>query len=280
MKVKLFPKTVLYLLLILGVFSSCTNEENLDFLDEQENSIKEDILLSAKSLCTNSGSKNVDKKNPVNHGELDDRTCRFDYSESTIGSSSTIWGSYKITAGTSTENNSLSPRMERKFAPRAKPKGGNFQHFKGKFRIESVGGGRGTYIVQAKGKHEGHIDRDPALCLIIARKKVINGKTYFDLYREQITKRGGKFSNNGRKDVYLTRVKQYEVFDVEMKTGFWGKPVSSHYANVKIKGKWYNWRVPRADLATETGIRYGAYSVSSGTARISVSNTSFSEKNN
>lgn len=227
--------------------------------------------------CTPTGSRNVDRPNPVNHGILDDRTCFYDYEEKNIDGQT--FGSYRIKAGSLTSTTStLSPRMERKFSPRAQPVDGAYQLFKGTFRIESVGGERGTYFIQAKGKHINHIDPDPAIALIIAREVVENGDTFFDLYREEITKRGGRFSNNGRKDVLLTRVKKNENFDVEMKTGFQVDQqgnITKHYVNVKIKNITYYYNTPRPDLALETGIRYGAYSVSSGTARIFVSNTSY-----
>lgn len=247
--------------LSLGVLISCE-------VNALEDAVKEDVT---EEITLKAG----DLSNPINVGELDDRTTAYDYAEQTVDGNR--YGLYRVKAGTSTDNNS--PRMERKFTPRVKPTAGNYQLFKATFRIEEVGGTRGTYFCQVKGTHTNHIDVDPALALFIARKVVVNNKTYFDIYREQITKRDGKFSNNGRKDVLLTRVGKDEDFTVELKTGFDGNPFR-HYANIKINGKWYYWNVPSPELAEETGIRYGAYSVTSGNARIRVRATTFSQKNN
>lgn len=277
MKTLKFKMKLLACVPLFGMILSCQVEDPSEL---NQNLEENDSLFSKAINCTKTGSRNVDEDNPINHGELDDRTCSYDYEEKIIGTKT--FGSYRIKPGsTNVGTSTLSPRMERKFAPRPKPNNGAYQLFKGTFRIENVGGGRGTYFIQAKGKHVGHTDPDPAIALFIAREVKVGNDTYFDIYREEVTKRDGRFSNNGRRDVYLTRVKKHENFAVELKTGFRvdssGK-ITQHYVNAKIKGKNYYYNTPSPNLALETGIRYGAYSITSGTARIYVTDTYFDQK--
>lgn len=228
----------------------------------------------------NKNDTNNDIRNPSNHGELDDRTCKHRYSERTFGNSPVKWGKYEISADSSTDAD-LSARMERKFAPRAKPGNNSYQRFKGTFRIDSTSGpgkvspGFSTAFLQFKGKHQGSTG-DPAIALFVLEEVQEGNQIYFNIYREQITKRNGRFSNNGRKYVFLTRVKRNESFRIEAETGFRGNPVKEHYANVKINNKWYYFNVPEPKKGTETGIRYGAYVIKKGTARVFVSQTEFS----
>ncbi len=258
----------LFAMLISSLSPSVTNAQT-----------KKTHKIAKPKNCNRKGITNVDVAKPVNLGELDDRTCAYNYKEVTFKGSTTTWGAYQIAAGSNNaDKNGLSPRMERKFRPRPKAKDGNYQKFSGTFRIESVSGGRGTYFIQVKGKHQGHTNPDPAICLIIAKKVKQEDGIYFYIYSEQITKRDGRFSNNGRKDVYLTRVKKGEAFNLELETGFIGTPVNTHYVHLKVKDKIYNWNVPQPELALETAIRYGAYGITSGVAEIYVSNTSFSDK--
>lgn len=206
---------------------------------------------------------NLDIDNPINIGELDDRTCKYTYKE--VIENGEKWGKYTVAENSSTDGIN-SARMERIFE-RVKPRDGAYQYFKGLCKIENVSEGkRGTYIIQAKGKHIGHINVDPAICLVSAKKRVKNGVTFFDLYSEEITKRGGRLSKGTRQNIKLTTVKKNEVFQLEMKTGFKGKPISQHYVVIKINGKEHFIDVPDPKSALETGIRYGAYSVDEGTA--------------
>lgn len=283
MKTSKFTTKLLLSAALFGLILSCQEEDQFEpDLNSEiiESESETDESLSAKgSNCTKTGSRNVDLSNPKNPGDLDDRTCFYDYELRTFGTKT--FGSYRIKASSITDNSNLSPRMERKFSPRTKPNNGAYEELKATFRIENVGGGRGTYFMQVKGKHEGHVDIDPAIALFIAREVKVGNDTFFDIYREQITKRGGRFSNNGRRDILLTRVKKNENFRVELRTGFKvdrrGK-ITQHYANAKIKGVTYNFNVPAPEKAFETAIRYGAYSVTSGVARIYVTDASFNSR--
>lgn len=223
----------------------------------------------------NPNDTQADLPNPVNIGTLDDRSCKHDYQETSFDGNDARWGKYEISENSSTDA-SNSTRMERKFTPRLKPNNTGFHRFTGLFRIEDVDDHKGTYFIQGKGKHVGS-KGDPALALFQAKKRDLDGEMVFDIYREEITKRDGKFSNGGRRSVFLTSVKQHETFYVEMITGFkvGARGIEQHYVNVRIKDTWYNFEVPEPQMALETGIRYGAYVVRDGNAKIYVSNTQF-----
>lgn len=216
------------------------------------------------NICA-SNNTNLDIKNPINLGILDDRNCKYDYEEVTFNNEK--WGKYALGFDTITDPNN-STRMERYFK-RVKPKDGAFSFFSGTCKIESVNDKKpGTYIIQAKGKHMNHVDIDPAICLVSAKKRVKNRVTFFDLYSEEITKRGGRLSKGTRQNIKLATIKKNEAFQLEMKTGFKGNPVHQHYVAIKINGKEHFIDVPDPKSALETGIRYGAYSVDEGTAII------------
>lgn len=280
---KNFKKLGFSFLLLSAI--SCSDDKNNS--SEVYNSNSEEIaqpqitsLTSKLGTDCNPKDTNSDltKTVPVNSGSLDDRTCKYIYSETTFGTSKVKWGVYQIAENTSTDAD-LSPRMERFFSPRVKPGNDTYQYFKGTFRIESVSDiAKKTSIFQIKGKHKGSTG-DPAIALFVVQKVVVGKDTYFDIYREQIIRRGGRFSDEGRKYTNaLVRVKKLESFNVEIKTGFSGTPVNKHYANVRINGKWFYFDVPDPKSGTESAIRYGTYVCDSGTAKIYVSNTSFSQK--
>ena len=214
----------------------------------------------------------LDVANPINVGILDDRTCKHIYTE--VFMEGETWGKYEVSENSSTDGVN-SARMERIFE-RVKPIDGAYQYFSGICQIESVSDGkRGTYIIQAKGKHIGHINTDPAICLLAAKKRVENNVTYFDLYSEQITKRDGRLSKGTRQIIKLATVKKDEPFKLEMKTGFNGNPVNQHYVSIKINDNEHWMDVPEPQIGTETGIRYGAYSVDEGKAVVFFKDTKF-----
>lgn len=233
------------------------------------------VFKTTKNKSNNNCSKsdtNLDIANPINVGKLDDRTCKHVYSEDNIDGE--IWGKYEVSKNSSTDGVN-SARMERIFE-REKPTDGSYQYFSGICRIESVSDGkRGTYIIQAKGKHIGHVNVDPAICLVGAKKRTKNGDTYFELYSEQITKRGGRLSKGTRQIIKLATVKKNEPFKLEMKTGFKGNPIHQHYVSIKINDKEHWMDVPEPQIGIETGIRYGAYSVEEGKAIVFFKDTKF-----
>ncbi|SNR15155.1 hypothetical protein [Tenacibaculum jejuense] len=276
---------------------ACQNENELISAQEDNKlSTEETIDLynrnSNLSNC-NPGKKNmftreVDIKNPVNDGKIDDRTCFSDYFETKEGN--TTYGNYQIAENSNHFGSRLQPRMERSF-PRSNKKNGSFVEFKGTVRILQVGnttssGNDGTYIAQAKGKHTGGVGSpDPAICLYLAKpiygkdKKGRRTQVAFDIYREQINYRGGS-GKNGRKLVKLTRIDKGRPTNFELKVGFRtknGKKIQ--YANAVIGNKNFSWNIPQPQKGKESGIRYGAYRVKGGKARIQWANTSFKRVN-
>ncbi len=276
---------------------ACQNENELiETQDDTKLSTEETLEIYSKnsnlSNC-NPGKKNmstreVDIKNPVNDGKVDDRTCFADYFETKVGN--TTYGNYQIATNSNHFGSRLQPRIERSF-PRTNNKKGSYVEFKGTVRILEVGktsssGSDGTYIAQAKGKHTGGGGSpDPAICLYLA--KPIYGKDKqgkrtqiaFDIYREQINYRGGS-GKNGRKLVKLTRIDKGRPTNFELKVGFRtknGKKIQ--YANAVIGNKNFFWNIPQPERGRESGIRYGAYRVKGGKARIQWANTSFKKVN-
>ncbi len=285
-----YKLTAISSLMVLGTFLSCQVED----VSSDTDAVSEDLTtieLASKigALHCERGGMNSertigDMARPVNFGKIDDRSCYSNYSQTKIGS--VIYGNYNIAAGSNHLDTSLQPRIERSL-PRANSNVGSFVEFKGKVRILEVGKTKddkhsGTYIAQAKGKHTGGGGSpDPAICLFLA--KPVYGKdaqgrwtqVSFDIYREQIKTRGGS-GDSGRKLVLLTNIKKGVGTSFELKVGFRkanGKKV--HYANAKIGGKNFFWDIPEPYRGRESGIRYGAYRVKGGIARIQWASTSF-----
>lgn len=246
--------------------------------------------LSAKDADTptcKAGKNNSDRENdianPVNVGKVDDRTCYYDYYETKHNN--VVYGNYNILANSNQFGSRLQPRIERSIQ-RTNSNVGSYVAFKGTVRILEVGNtslerDNGTYIAQAKGKHTGGGGSpDPAICLFLAKpvygldKNGRTTQTSFDIYREQINTRGGE-GRNGRRLVKLTNIGKGRPTNFELKVGFRsvdGKKV--HYANAKIGNKNYYWNIPEPNRGTQSGIRYGAYRVRGGKARIQWANTS------
>jgi len=231
--------------------------------------------------CNEGGTIDNEPENPINVGRLDDRTCYANYVEIMLDDN--LFGVYSIADNSNhKDTNGLQPRIERALTPRVKPTGGNFSEFSAIYRIEEVGD-TGSYIAQTKGKHTGGGGSpDPAICLFIAQAVVTDGEvTHFDIYREEITVRGGTLQDGGRQNIYLTRVPKNEDFTFYLKTGFDAANgvITSHYANAIINGESFDYDIPDPERATETGIRYGAYRVKGGKAKLYIRNTIFNFKN-
>ncbi len=231
--------------------------------------------------CAEGGTMDNEPENPINVGRLDDRTCYANYVEIMLDDN--LFGFYSIADNSNhKDTNGLQPRIERALTPRVKPTGGNFSEFSAIYRIEEVGD-TGSYIAQTKGKHTGGGGSpDPAICLFIAQSVITDGEvTHFDIYREEITVRGGTLQDGGRQNVYLTRVPKNEDFTFYLKTGFDAAngAITSHYANAVINGESFDYDIPDPERATETGIRYGAYRVKGGKAKLYIRNTVFNFKN-
>ncbi len=287
--------------------TSSNTEPELEMTTELENdttspsevvatAAQSDELVGPYNTCNpgaSNGNRVNDIANPINKGTIDDRSCYADYSESVING--TTWGVYNITDGSNhLDTNGLQPRIERSFA-RSNANIGSFVEFKGTVRILETGstgnrGTDGTYIMQAKGKHTGGGGSpDPAICLYLA--KPVYGtnsegervQVSFDIFREQINFRGGSGSR-GRQVVFLKNVKKDVPTAIELKVGVSADPNDAtrkiHYANAKIGGEVFNWNIPEAERATQSGIRYGAYRVRGGRAQIRWTNTTFVRNNN
>ncbi len=75
---------------------------------------------------------------------------------------------------------------------------------------------------------------------------------------------------------FLTNVGKGRAISFELKVGFRNVNGSKvHYANAVIGGRSYFWNIPEANRGTQSGIRYGAYRVKGGKARIQWANTNF-----
>ena len=278
------------------LLSSCSSEDELSSIasiSENESTENVTLIREEASNCrpgkSNHKSREVDIRNPVNDGTVDDRTCYADYFESREGS--TTYGNYQIAVNSNHwDTNGLQPRIERSF-PRSNSRSGSYVKFNGTFRILEVGkttsdGKDGTYIAQAKGKHTGGGGSpDPAICLFLAKpvygkdNQGRNTQVAFNIYREQINYRGGSGAS-GRRLVFLKRVGKGRATSFELQVGF--KTVNRkkvHYANANIGGTTFNWNIPQPERGTQSGIRYGAYRVKGGKARIQWANTSFTRVN-
>ena len=244
-----------------------------------------DLACPASGEFQNDNTRNVDISNPANVGEVDDRSCYSDYSESIIDG--TTWGIYNITDGSNHWDTpgTLQPRIERAL-PIANANVGSFVKFNGDFRILEVGDAGtfdqdGTYIAQAKGQHTGGGgSADPAICLYRAHPVYGTGinadkQVAFDIYAERILERGG--SGSGREVVFLKQVNKNEIVSFEMKVGFTEDPndpnLKIHYCNAIIGGEAFNWNIPDPERGTQSKIRYGAYRIKGGRAQIRWANT-------
>ncbi|WP_194766544.1 hypothetical protein [Tamlana sp. I1] len=297
MKNKLLKGSLAKLSLIcfVGAAISCSTpqDDSMDFETSTTSTPEDANNLSAK--VTNTSKCDDQYKNPTREYEysdgydvnqtvsskIDDRTCFADYSQTTYNNKT--FGVYKIAAGTN-HIDDLQPRMER--ATPAINSGdlgnGSYVRFSGYVTINRAGhlsdsydrddmrDKSGTYIAQAKGKHTGGGgSADPAICLIVAKPR-FSGSTQvsYDLYREEITERGGS-GVNGRQLVFLTNIPANTRKFFRMQTGFTGSGSNrTHYVNVRIGGTDYNWNVPSPERGIQAKIRFGAYRCHGGEAEI------------
>ncbi|WP_299130433.1 hypothetical protein [uncultured Winogradskyella sp.] len=250
-----------------------------------------DLDCPASGEFQNNDTRNVDVPNPANAGEVDDRSCYSDYSESIIDG--TTWGIYNITDGSNHWDTpgTLQPRIERA-STIANSNVGSFVKFTADFRILEVGdagafGQDGTYIAQAKGQHTGGGGSpDPAICLYRAHPVYGTGinadkQVAFDIYAERILERGG--SGDGREVVFLTQVDKNEIVSFELEVGFMEDPsdpaLKIHYCNAVIGGQAFNWNIPDPERGTQSKMRYGAYRVRGGRAQIRWANAEIERVN-
>lgn len=249
-----------------------------------------DLTCPASGEFQNDDTRNVDVPNAVNVGDVDDRTCYADYSESFVYGET--WGVYNITDGSNHWDapGTLQPRIERSLSRSGETGVGSYARFTGTVRILEVGDTDGTnqdgsYLMQAKGKHTGGGgSADPAICLYLAMPIYGddgNGnqvQVSFNIVREQINYRGGSGAA-GRTIVFLKNVAKNEIVDIELEVGFRADPdnpdLKIHYSDAVIGGEAFNWNIPEPERGLESGIRYGVYRVKGGRAQMRWANTTY-----
>lgn len=250
------------------------------------NGLNDSNDLVSKFAVSNT-SNNTKSVNEIRF--LDDRTCAFNYSQSSS------YGLYRLRAN-SNRFDELQPRIERQ-SKKVNRGANHFTSVEGLVNIRSVGTGdavkstaretldnqirfaedSGTYIMQAKGKHSnsnvGSID--PAILLILAKPANPDsmGRPRYNLYAEQIIIPGGSGSEGrqlrflktilGNQDVFIKMVNRFsstgltQTIDIQI-----GK-------NPTLKN--YSFSVPN-DRGRKRGIdakiRFGAYRCKNDTAEI------------
>jgi hypothetical protein len=316
MKKTIFTVAKLCSFLLLTTTLSCSEEEELLDLNEAQLLTSENVSARVRSKkisgCDNpkgykiytigeldafdESDDYVPKKsaNGTNVDvirDIDDRTCQYNYTQEKRGKYR--YGKYRLKAGTN-KYDALQPRIERTTLAIRNTSSG-FVRVSGHVRIRKVGDGSrsvssnnetnktaqlvfgessGTYIMQAKGTHSGGGgSKDPAILLLLA-KPASNGD--FNIYSEQITKRGGSDSK-GRELVYVTTVKGDRRVFVNMTNRFSN---GKQYVDYKVGNVSKSFKVP--DSNTQKGqsakIRFGAYRCKKGEADIWWSDVSHNHK--
>ena len=292
---------VLTFVISFGILTSCQQENDDLFIEEGISSIEENKLL-AKGICDTTTYDPIDAISGTDYNakinsEVDDRSCSFNYKQSSYGSKFK-WGGYRLTNADNGDR--LQTRMERSTAS-VKYSSGKYLQLKGTVRIlnagsvtdnisdNSVNDQDGTYIAQVKGQHDkiqGNESPDPAIALFIAKPKRRNGGKgsiikdsngkvkEFKIYSEQVKKRGGSGSS-GRRLVYITTVKRNRDFKVDIKTRFQTvNGTKRQYIEYTINGVSKSIPVSVQNTALqatnpkEMRIRMGAYRCRGGSAEI------------
>ncbi|WP_418262501.1 hypothetical protein [Flavobacterium faecale] len=280
-------------LLQIGLLMSCTNDvqetNNVATSDEEvvvpvSNNLTAADCPQSLYSWTNGTDYNVGVSPTI-----DDRSCAYNYTQSTYGSNYN-WGVYRIAAPD--VNGTLQTRIERESKKVNKLKTGNKVRFSGWCRILSVGtveshatknptdtsDRNGTYIFQVKGKDDlSPADKSPAVCLFIAKAVrrptgsiiKVNGQIEkFDIFREQIGIRNG-YGDAQRSLVKITTVGYNQDFYVDVTTGFTVSGTTvTNYVNGTINGENVNWNAPNNVNPKETFFRMGAYRCWEGSATI------------
>ncbi|RXP46465.1 hypothetical protein EC396_14040 [Lutibacter sp. HS1-25] len=280
-------------LLQSGLLMSCTDDsQELNSVIESEEEVTVPIsnnltaVTCSQQLYTWTGG-GTDHNVGVD-ATIDDRSCTYNYTQSTYGSSYD-WGVYRLVS--TDDVGSLQTRIERASDKVTNIKNGNYVQITGYCRILEAGSFTdnypqtnvsdkdGTYFIQAKGTHTGTGGSpDPAIALFVAKPVrdsngniILNsqGKTdSFDIYREEILLRDGSGST-GRQLVYITNVKYNKDFWVDVSTGF--DTVNGklrHYVKSKINGVSKTFTVPEPERALQAKLRMGAYRCHGGSATI------------
>ncbi len=291
-KLPYLVKTAFTFLLLTNL--SCSNED--ETINFDENNKSSNIVFSKKNpksndnICTpegNNASRIYTFLNDVNKttvwatSQIDDRTCAYDYTQETFNN--LTYGVYKLKTNSNHFDN-LQPRIER--PSRAVNTTGNGSyvlisgyvtiretgHISDQWPLDDIRNQSGSYFIQAKGKHTNPDigSNDPAICLLLAKPKFTGkNQTSFDIYREEITKRGGS-GTTGRQLVYLTNIPANTRKFISMKNGF--NANNEQYVNITIGNTNYNWTVPNSigeengltQVGNQAKIRFGAYRCKGG----------------
>lgn len=295
------------ILMSLGTFYSCQQEDN-ELLNEEQSIGKEAALeneLQAKGVCDTNDWDIIDAISGTDYNasittQIDDRSCSYDYKQSTYGSSYK-WGGYRLNSSNNSPGK-LQVRMERT-SPQTRFSNGKYIEISGTVRILNTGlvngpyapndmrDKNGTYIAQVKGKHTNlrtdlRESRDPAIVLFIAKPKrsnnglggVIrdsNGKIKeFEIYAELVKKRGGS-SSSGRRLIKIATVKRNRNFNVTIRTEFYTSGGRKRQrVRVNINGVAKTFEISVQNTAGQSAdpeemrIRMGAYRCVGGGAEI------------
>lgn len=307
---KLIRVTTLSVIALSAVALSCNDTLEIEaepdsIVNDKElvaSSVSNAKVATSNSVCTTAGTNATREytfPNDVNsavNSKIDDRTCAYNYTQVSEGGHTK--GVYRIKAN-SNHMDDLQPRIERASPTVTNIKGGNYVSFSGYVTINragyvagqtasvtSVSNSSGTYIIQAKGKHSGGGgSSDPAICLLRAVPKFTGStQSSFDIYREEITTRGGE-GTSGRQLVFLKNIPANTRTKITLKTGFAWKGVApnrylNHYVNITIGTSTYNWDVPGPSQALQAKYRFGAYRVQGGEAEIKWDNVTRGFVNN
>ena len=300
--------SVFSMIVSLGVFTSCEQQEQITTIEEK---VSFENNIAFKGVCNTNDWDIVDAITGTDYNssistKIDDRSCSHDYEQSNYGSSFN-WGGYRLKSDDNDNPGTLQVRMERT-SRRQDYGNGKFLHLTGTVRILNVGSvddnrrddalndADGTYIAQVKGRHDkirqdGNFNEssDPAIVLFIAKPRRENNGTGpiivdsagrpkdFKIYAEQVRRRGGSGDGpTGRRLVYITTVKRNRNFDVDIRTNFVNEPNNTRrqYVNYTINGVSKEIKVSTLNTAgektnpEETRIRMGAYRCRGGDAHI------------
>ncbi len=291
---------VLAMAVSLCALTSC-DQDNDELAVENEVAVIDESDLAAKGTCDTDFFELIDAISGTDYNsgistKIDDRSCSYDYVQTTLGSKYN-WGRYRLKS--SDNSGRLQVRMERT-SKRLNFTNNATLEFNGYARILNVGtvednagpsannDGDGTYIAQVKGRHDKIVDKeskDPAIILFIAKPKrdsdgdVIfenNQVKEFDIWAEQVKSRGGAGSGpNGRELKRITTVKRNKNFKISIKSTFsTSNGVKKQTIAYTINGASKTYDVPTTNTRgettapIETRVRIGAYRCRGGSADI------------
>jgi hypothetical protein len=262
-----------------------SKSENLSFIVDENDPVCTPENAGARIYTYSGPGEDVNKTTVFKTREIDDRTCTYNYTQETFAGRT--HGVYKLKANSNHIDN-LQPRIERASRTVNTTGNGSYIRFSGYVTIrraghqsssisrDSLNNPSGTYLIQAKGKHTNPDigSNDPAICLLVAKPRFSGGnQVSYDIYREQITKRGGS-GTDGRSLIFLVNIPANTRKFLRMENGF--RANNQQYVNVRIGATDYDWDVPNSigeenglfQRGTQAKIRFGAYRCKGGEADV------------